>query len=244
MKQKEKFTDENKAFNFREFFKFDDRGELVYKDDVKRFLDNITNPDSETNYPFSTKEYREELRHTLWLMPGVKEANAFEKILKEHPVFGVDYEIVNVVRNDKSDNIIDSSDDDLAKVRNAITDDPSRTKTITLTVRKLTTGVNVPEWTAVMFLSNTSSSMNYLQAAFRAQTPFSHEKLGMKKRCYIFDFAPDRALTVMAESAQITQVLVRKILNNRNKLCQICLTFYQFWVKAIMACNPLMLIVC
>lgn len=210
MKHKEKFTDENKAFNFREFFRVDDKGELVYKADVRRFLDNITNPDSETNYPFSTKEYREELRHTLWLMPGVKEANAFEKLLKEHPVFGVDYEIVNVVRNDKSDNIIDSSDDDLAKVRNAITDDPSGTKTITLTVRKLTTGVNVPEWTAVMFLSNTSSSMNYLQAAFRAQTPFSHEKLGMKKRCYIFDFAPDRALTVMAESAQINSGVGKK----------------------------------
>lgn len=210
MKHKEKFTDENKAFNFREFFRVDDKGELVYKADVRRFLDNITNPDSETNYPFSTKEYREELRHTLWLMPGVKEANAFEKLLKEHPVFGVDYEIVNVVRNDKSDNIIDSSDDDLAKVRNAITDDPSGTKTITLTVRKLTTGVNVPEWTAVMFLSNTGSSMNYLQAAFRAQTPFSHEKLGMKKRCYIFDFAPDRALTVMAESAQINSGVGKK----------------------------------
>ena len=210
MKHKEKFTDENKAFNFREFFRVDDKGELVYKADVRRFLDNITNPNSDTNYPFSTKEYREELRHTLWLMPGVKEANAFEKLLKEHSVFGMDYEIVNVVRNDKSDNVLDSSDDDLAKVRNAITDDPSKTKTITLTVRKLTTGVNVPEWTAVMFLSNTSSSMNYLQAAFRAQTPFSHEKLGMKKRCYIFDFAPDRALTVMAESAQINSGVGKK----------------------------------
>ena len=210
MKHKEKFTDENKAFNFREFFRVDDKGELVYKADVRRFLDNITNPNSDTNYPFSTKEYREELRHTLWLMPGVKEANAFEKLLKEHSVFGMDYEIVNVVRNDKSDNVLDSSDDDLAKVRNAITADPSKTKTITLTVRKLTTGVNVPEWTAVMFLSNTSSSMNYLQAAFRAQTPFSHEKLGMKKRCYIFDFAPDRALTVMAESAQINSGVGKK----------------------------------
>lgn len=210
MKHKEKFTDENKAFNFREFFRVDDKGELVYKADVRRFLDNITNPNSDTNYPFSTKKYREELRHTLWLMPGVKEANAFEKLLKEHSVFGMDYEIVNVVRNDKSDNVLDSSDDDLAKVRNAITDDPSKTKTITLTVRKLTTGVNVPEWTAVMFLSNTSSSMNYLQAAFRAQTPFSHEKLGMKKRCYIFDFAPDRALTVMAESAQINSGVGKK----------------------------------
>lgn len=52
--------------------------------------------------------------------------------------------------------------------------------------------------------------MNYLQAAFRAQTPFSHEKLGMKKRCYIFDFAPDRALTVMAESAQINSGVGKK----------------------------------
>lgn len=210
MKHKEKFTDENKAFNFREFFRVDDEGELVYKADVRRFLDNITNPNSDTNYPFSTREYRDELRHTLWIMPGVREANAFEKLLKEHPVFGMDYNIVNVVRNDKSDNILDTSGDDLSKVRQAITDDPSQTKTITLTVRRLTTGVNVPEWTAVMFLSNTSSSTNYLQAAFRAQTPFSHEKIGMKKRCYIFDFAPDRALTVMAETAQINSGVGKK----------------------------------
>ena len=210
MKHKEKFTDENKAFNFREFFRVDDKGELVYKANVRRFLDNITNPNSDTKYPFSTREYRDELRHTLWLMPGVKEANAFERLLTEHPVFGMDYKIVNVVRNDKSDNILDTSEDDLSKVRQAITNDPSQTKTITLTVRRLTTGVNIPEWTAVMFLSNTSSSMNYLQAAFRAQTPFSHEKLGMKKRCYIFDFAPDRALTVMAESAQINSGVGKK----------------------------------
>nr|WP_240731226.1 Eco57I restriction-modification methylase domain-containing protein [Enterococcus durans] len=95
------------------------------------------------------------------------------------------------------------------KVRQAI-GDPSQNKTITLTVRKLTTGVNIPEWTAVLFLSNTNSAMNYLQAAFRAQTPFSHEKLGMKKNCYIFDFAPDRALTVMAESAQINSGVGKK----------------------------------
>src|SRR5699024_8304884 len=85
-----------------------------------------------------------------------------------------------------------------------------QTKTITLTVRKLTTGVNIPEWTAVLFLSNTNSAMNYLQAAFRAQTPFSHEKLGMKTNCYVFDFAPDRALTVMAESAQINSGVGKK----------------------------------
>lgn len=225
MKHKEKFTDENKAFNFREFFRVDDKGELVYKADVRRFLDNITNPNSDTNYPFSTREYRDELRHTLWIMPGVREANAFEELLKEHPVFGMDYNIVNVVRNDKSDNILDTSGDDLSKVRQAITDDPSQTKTITLTVRRLTTGVNVPEWTAVMFLSNTSSSTNYLQAAFRAQTPFSHEKIGMKKRCYIFDFAPDRALTVMAETAQINSGVGKKNTNQQKQAMANLLNF-------------------
>lgn len=202
MKHKERFADESKSFNFREFFRVDDNGQLVYKAEVRAFLDNITNPDSSTNYPFSTKAYREELRHTLWLMPGVKEANAFEDLLKEHPIFGREYKIVNVVRGASTDDGI-ANDADIEKVRSAITKDPSQTKTITLTVRKLTTGVNIPEWTAVLFLSNTNSAMNYLQAAFRAQTPFSHEKLGMKTNCYIFDFAPDRALTVMAESAQI-----------------------------------------
>lgn len=209
MKGKERFSDESKSFNFREFFRVDEAGNLVYKREVAQFLDNITNPDSSTNYPFSTKAYRDELRHTLWLMPGVKEANAFENLLKEHPVFGREYKIVNVVRGSSADDGI-ANDADIEKVRNAITDDPSQTKTITLTVRKLTTGVNIPEWTAVLFLSNTNSAMNYLQAAFRAQTPFSHEKLGMKKNCYVFDFAPDRALTVMAESAQINSGVGKK----------------------------------
>lgn len=209
MKHKERFSDESKYFNFREFFRVNGAGELVHESSVRAFLDNITNPDSTTNYPFSTKSYREELRHTLWLMPGVKEANAFEDLLKEHPIFGKEYAIVNVVRGSSSDDGV-ANEVDIEKVRHAITDDPSATKTITLTVRKLTTGVNIPEWTAVLFLSNTNSAMNYLQAAFRAQTPFSHEKLGMKKNCYVFDFAPDRALTVMAESAQINSGVGKK----------------------------------
>ena len=209
MKHKERFSDESKSFNFREFFRVAEDGKLVYKQEVRQFLDNITHPDSRTNYPFSTKSYREELRHTLWLMPGVKEANAFEDLLKEHPIFGKEYKIVNVVRGASSDDGI-ANDADIEKVRSAIGEDPSQTKTITLTVRKLTTGVNIPEWTAVLFLSNTNSAMNYLQAAFRAQTPFSHEKLGMKTNCYVFDFAPDRALTVMAESAQINSGVGKK----------------------------------
>lgn len=209
MKNKERFSDDSKSFNFREFFRVNENNEFVHKSDIQSFLDNITNPNSKTNYPFSTKQYRNELRHTLWLLPGVKEANAFEKLLNEHRIFGKEYKIVNVVKDDKSDSNEVATNGDLDKVRQAI-GDPSQSKTITLTVHKLTTGVNIPEWTAVLFLSNTNSAMNYLQAAFRAQTPFSHEKLGMKKNCYIFDFAPDRALTVMAESAQINSGVGKK----------------------------------
>lgn len=209
MKNKKRFLDDSKSFNFREFFRVSENNEFVHKVDINAFLDNITNQDSNTNYPFSTKQYRNELRHTLWLLPGVKEANAFEKLLNEHRIFGKEYKIVNVVKDDKSDSNEVATEGDLDKVRQAI-GDPSQSKTITLTVRKLTTGVNIPEWTAVLFLSNTNSAMNYLQAAFRAQTPFSHEKLGMKKNCYIFDFAPDRALTVMAESAQINSGVGKK----------------------------------
>ncbi len=225
MKNK-KFLDERKSFNFREFFRTDDSGCLVHKQEVRAFLDNITNPDSRTNYPFSTKAYREELRHTLWLLPGVKEANALEDLMKEHPIFGKEYQIVNVVRGsarDSDDGVANEAD--LEKVRKAITEDPSQTKTITLTVRKLTTGVNIPEWTAVIFLSNTNSAMNYLQAAFRAQTPFAHEKLGMKKHCYIFDFAPDRALTVMAESAQINSGVGKKNTHQQKKAMSHLLNF-------------------
>lgn len=208
MKQKEKFADETKSFNFREFFRVDDKGELVYQKEVRAFLDQITQKNKKTDYPFSTADYRESLRHTLWLLPGVKEATAFEKLLLAHPIFGQEYRIVNVVKD--GDNGGEATKDDLEKVREAIGSDPSQTKTITLTVRKLTTGVNVPEWTGVVFLSNTNSPMNYLQAAFRAQTPFSHEKLGKKEVCYVFDFAPDRALTVMAESAQINSGVGKK----------------------------------
>ncbi|HEY4399359.1 MAG TPA: Eco57I restriction-modification methylase domain-containing protein [Lactobacillaceae bacterium] len=197
------FVDETKAFNFREFFRTDDTGKFVYEADVNNFLDEITRPDKLTNYPYSTPDFRETLRHTLWLVPGVKEAKALTALMQEHPVFGQEYKIINIVDNDKSDNIEEASQKDLERVRQAITNKAFKTKTITITVRKLTTGVNVPEWTAVMFLNNTTSAMQYLQAAFRAQTPYADET-GMKENAYIFDFAPDRALTVMAESTGLS----------------------------------------
>lgn len=193
--------DDKRSFNFKEFFKVNDQGNFVYSNKVRQFLDNITTPNDETNYPYSTKDFRARLRHTLWIMPGVKEANALEKMLKQHPVFGMEYQIVNVVKNGDNEGVASESDVDL--VKDAIGDDPAKTKTITLTVRKLTTGVTIKPWTGVLFLSNTNSAMQYLQAAFRAQTPYSSESFGTKTDCYIFDFAPDRALTVMAASTQL-----------------------------------------
>ena len=193
------------SFNFKEFFRVNSQGKFVYEDKVKQFLANITSPDSRTNYPFSTKEFRDNLRHTLWIMPGVKEAGAMEALLKKDPVLGEasGYQIVNVVKNIAGDDTGITSESDVDRVNEAIGDDPAATKTITLTVRKLTTGVTVKPWTGVVFLSNTNSAMQYLQAAPRAQTPYSSPTFGKKTNCYIFDFAPDRALTVMAESTQL-----------------------------------------
>lgn len=202
MKNKPQYADETKSFNFKEFFRVDENGMFVHENDVNGFLNEITKANKRTNYPFSTADFRNELRHTLWLLPGIKEAAALKTLMQKHPIFGREYQVINVVDNgDNADG--SASKTDLERVRQAITDNPSETKTITLTVRKLTTGVNVKEWTAVMFLSNTNSAMQYLQAAFRAQTPFSDSKLGMKTNAYIFDFAPDRALTVMAESTSL-----------------------------------------
>lgn len=190
------------TFNFKEFFRTDKEGKFVYESDVKKFLDNITNPGT-ANYPFSTREFRNRLRHTLWVLPGIREANALENLLKKHPVFGIEYNVINVVRNDRSDSDLGTDNDVDAERKEIAKADKAGKKTITLTVRKLTTGATVPEWTGVLFLSNTNSAMQYLQAAFRAQTPYSSPDFGKKENCYIFDFAPDRALTVMAESTSL-----------------------------------------
>lgn len=196
------FMNEDKqSFNFKEFFRVDKQGKFVYESKVKQFLRNITTPDSKTNYPFSTKEFRNRLRHTLWILPGVKEANALEDLMKQDPVFGMEYHIVNVVRNGDDNGV--ASESDIDKVKDAMKPDPAKTKTITLTVRKMTTGVTIKPWTGVLFLSNTNSAMQYLQAAFRAQSAYSSPTFGQKTNCYIFDFAPDRALTVMAAASQL-----------------------------------------
>lgn len=192
------------SFNFKEFFRTDENGKFVHEKNVRQFLKNITSP-GPTNYPFANRTFRNNLRHTLWILPGIKECNALEDLLNEPgTVFHEEgYKVVNVVRGDKTA-YEEASQSDVERVNRAMDPDPATTKTITLTVRKMTTGVTIKPWTGVLFLSNTNSAMQYLQAAFRAQTPYASETFGQKTNCYIFDFAPDRALTVMAEASSLS----------------------------------------
>lgn len=192
------------SFNFKEFFRTNENGKFVHEEHVRRFLENITSP-GPTNYPFANRAFRNNLRHTLWILPGIKECNALEDLLNEPgTVFHEEgYKVINVVRGDKTADE-EASQSDVERVNRAMDPDPATTKTITLTVRKMTTGVTIKPWTGVLFLSNTNSAMQYLQAAFRAQTPYASETFGQKTNCYIFDFAPDRALTVMAEASSLS----------------------------------------
>ena len=209
---------EDGAFNFREFFRTwtgnvqkdfkpipegAQVGEFVHKASVKRFLDLLCRADSKSNYPFSTQEYREYFRHSLWMVPGVKEARALSAMLNSHSVFGSGaFKIVNVAGD--GDEEIDSRDA-LKAVRKAFGDNPDETYTITLSCGRLTTGVTVPEWTAVFMLSGTfsTSASSYLQTIFRVQSP-ANINGKIKERCCVFDFAPDRTLKMVAEAGKLS----------------------------------------
>ena len=207
---------EGKAFNFREFFrtwtgdKDYDKTEMPYgisvgdfrhKEDVQSFLNLITTPNSESLYPYSTKEYRNMFKHTLWMVPGVKEAKALSKMLREHPVF-CHFGIANVAG--EGDEYEESHyDDALELVRKTIKENDY---SITLSCGKLTTGVTVKEWTAVFMLagSYSTAAAGYMQTIFRVQSAGQIDGK-QKTDCYVFDFAPDRTLKVLAETANISR---------------------------------------
>ena len=195
------FVDEDVAFNFREFFRVDKEGGFVHERDVSAFLNLLTKEDKESCYPFASEEYRNVFRHTLWMVPGVKEARALSALLQRHPVFQ-HFHIVNVAGDGDED---EENRGALEMVNEAIGKDPDTTRTITLSCGRLTTGVSVPAWTAVFMLSgsyNTAAS-SYMQTIFRVQTPATINGR-MKEQCYVFDFAPDRTLKVLAETAKIS----------------------------------------
>jgi len=215
---------EDKAFNFTEFFrvwtgdpKRDNadmpegmEGRFVHEDYVRSFLDLIVKYDETSNYPYSTLEFRKAFRHSLWMVPGVKEAKALSALLKEHPIFGQfigakgQSGIINVA------GVGDEEvpyDDSLKLVRNVMGDDPEDTMTITLSCGKLTTGVTVPPWTAVMYLSGShnTDAKAYMQTIFRVQSPYTTKDGKRKENCYVFDFAPDRTLKVLAKAAKVSE---------------------------------------
>lgn len=186
------------AFDLNEFFATKADGKFIHEVEIKKWLDTLTRNEK---YPYSTPQLRAELKHTLWLLNRVASAKALEKLLREHPVFE-NYEVVLAAgdgRTDEDDQV--ATQRSLDRVREAI---QAHDRTITLSVGQLTTGVTIPEWTAVMMLSNIQSPSLYMQAAFRAQNPWSYDadnKKYRKQNAYVFDFAPERTLIIYDEFA-------------------------------------------
>ena len=179
---------------------------FVHEKAINRFLDKLVEESDTSLYPFSTDDFREHFRHTFWLLPGVKEAAALEQLLRKHEVFSEIFHIINAAGDG---NIEDKNGSALADVLDNIRGNAKKniTKkdyTITLSCGKLTTGVSVPEWTAVLCMkgSENTPAANYMQTIFRVQTHAVLEGR-QKSDCYVFDFAPDRALTAVAETAKM-----------------------------------------
>lgn len=186
---------EEYAFDLNEFFETKN-SKFVHNESVNKFLDALT---TQTKFPFSTDELRHELKHTFWLLNRVDSAKALAIKLKEHPVFS-QYEIIVAAGDGKLDDS-DETQKSFDKVREAIA---NHDRTITLSVGQLTTGVTIPEWTAVLMLSNVKSPSLYMQAAFRAQNPWMYCENGKwfrKENAYVFDFDPARTLTIFEEFA-------------------------------------------
>ena len=187
---------EEYAFDLNLFFSVKPDGGFVYEESVDRFLEALTTQDK---FPFSTTELRAELKHTFWLLNRVDSAKALAKKLKEHPIFS-EYEIV-LAAGDGRLSEEEESKKAYDKVHDAI---DHHEKTITLSVGQLTTGITVPEWTAVLMLSNIKSPALYMQAAFRSQNPWRYQENGelhVKKNAYVFDFDPARTLIIFEEFA-------------------------------------------
>lgn len=183
--------DEAYAFDLNEFFATNTDGTFKHEESVDKFLDALV---TQTRFPFSTPELRAELNHTFWLLNRVDSAKALEKKLHEHPIFS-EYEIILAAGKENADEDTELKKS-FDKVKNAI---QTHDKTITLSVGQLTTGVTIPQWTAVLMLSNVKSPSLYMQAAFRAQTPClfnNNGELQRKENAYVFDFDPARTLEI------------------------------------------------
>lgn len=187
------------AFDLNEFFATNESGSFIHEKEVKEWLNTLT---SNEKYPFSTRELRREIKHSFWLLDRVASAKALKGLLEDHPTFDR-YKIVLAAgsASQREAEDTEANGKSLDMVRKAIAE---HDYTITLSVGQLTTGVTIPEWTAVLMLSNLQSPALYMQAAFRAQNPYSWvegDKVYRKERAYVFDFAPERTLSLFSDFA-------------------------------------------
>lgn len=182
------------------------KGRFVHEEEVKQFLQLLCTKDDTNNFPFSTNDYRRMFRHTLWVVTHVDEAAALTQLLREHPVFKR-FDIVNVAGKGDID---EQSDNALDAVNKAIGSMPEKTSTITISCGRLTTGVTVRPWSAVLYLKGGDSAATYMQTIFRVQSPYKTADGKMKTTCYVFDFAPDRTLKIVAETAKFSSMAKAK----------------------------------
>lgn len=205
-------------FDLNVFFSAEGTGKkakFVYQDEVQKWLDLIRGAFSETTIdnlklgakkpplPFSDTRLLTVLSHTFWFLPSVASCHAMKNLLAQRQnTFYRDYKVIVAAGTDAGTGV-----DALPPVFEAM-DNPLETKTITLSCGKLTTGVSVKPWTGIFMLRNSSSPETYFQAAFRVQTPWIVKNMDgaspnkeeiIKQECYVFDFAPDRALRQIAD---------------------------------------------
>lgn len=203
-------------FDLNAFFAAQGSGEkarFVHEEHVQKWLDLIrgaampsTREDLKLGkgkpaMPFADSRLLEALSHTLWFLPNVAACEAMANLLKtDSNKFFKDYNIV-VCAGQKAGIGLAALPPVLAAM-----DDPLKTRTITLTCGKLTTGVTVKPWTGIFMLRNLASPETWFQAAFRVQSPWeimtdSGEREILKRDCYVFDFAPERALRQIGDYA-------------------------------------------
>ncbi len=205
-------------FDLNVFFSAEGIGQKAkfkYGEEVQKWLDLIRGAFMPTRIdhlklgaqrppmPFSDVRLLNVLSHTFWFLPCVASCHAMRNLLaKRQNRFYHDYRVVLAAGNAAGIGV-----EALPPVKEAM-GDPLTTKTITLSCGKLTTGVTVRPWTGILMLRNCSSPETYFQAAFRVQSPWTvrnpdgaspNEEQIIKEECYVFDFAPDRALRQIAD---------------------------------------------
>lgn len=198
-------TDDN-GFSFTEFFRANESSQtFVHENEVLKFLDLLKDEDKESFYPFCSDRNRGFFRHTLWVVPGVSAGLCLSKMLQTHPYFK-GYKVINVCG--PGDEEV-PSEKATKMIRDGIANFWKEDKfgTITLSCGKAIVGVTIPEWTGVLMLKGGKSTdaKLYLQTAFRVQGPYDSPEGIRKTSCYVFDFAPDRALTVLCHVCQATK---------------------------------------